>query len=177
MLLILLAQSALALNPPASTQAVSPWSFVLDMNTPNNPADDAPSGVFGDPYAQMNLDIADCGTLEQPSSQPKPPDACGTLDVDLADTGFWLYYDGDAADAPPGGWNASNSWWRNRLIFRYAAGSMTFLGRYRQNPAHPDCLDTDPCPSGTRKFCGSLKAADGPTVFSGGKFNACLSPL
>lgn len=168
--------SAWALNPPSVDQSVHTWTYRLDMNTPDDTTDDLVSGMFFDPTAVINVDIPNCNSITQPTNQPKPPEGCGTLEVSAGGSGFWLYYDGDNADAPPGGWNAGNQWWRNRLILRYGNDNLTFLGRYRLDPAHPECVTTDPCGAGSVKFCGTVSAFVDTIPYSGGQFEFCVQP-
>lgn len=167
--------AAMALNPPAAAQDIYWFHAVFDMNTPADPSDDIVTGPFTIPTGDLETP-ASCSGFTQPPSQPKSPEACGgsTLDIALS-PGYWLYYDGDAADAPPGGWNAGNQWWRNRLILRYESGDLLFMGRYRPNPAHPDCPTTDACPTGV-KFCGPVVASYEGATWSEGGFEACMQP-
>ncbi len=166
---------AWALNPPAVPQALSDWNYVFDMNTAD-PSDDGTTGFFVEPTGQMAISL-DCSDFDQPVGQPKPPDGCGVLDPDPGDPGFWLYYDGDGVDAPPGGWNQANRWWRNRLILRVADDTITYFAKPVTDPTSAACADPSPCPSGSLKFCGFLNATDGGgTSWSGGSFSACIAP-
>ncbi len=170
-----LPRSASALNPPNAAQDIYRFFATFDNNTPNDPTDDMETGFSSIPTGDL-ASPSSCGAFVQPPGQPKAPDACGTSTLEIAlSPGYWLYYDGDAADAPSGGWNASNQWWRNRLILRYENGDLLLLGRYRPNPAHPDCPTTDPCPTGV-KFCGPLVASWEGAVWSEGSFEACMQP-
>lgn len=171
------AQPALALNPPPVDQELFQWTFELDMGTPDNPSDD---WISTDAYGPLTgeLRVAPvCGSFEQPANQPKPPDGCGTFTAGASELGFWLFYDGDSADAPPGGWNSGNRWWRNRIIYRYHDDSHLLLGVYRANPAHPTCRTTTACPAGSVKFCGDMTASVSGFQWSGGAFEMCARPL
>ncbi len=166
---------ALALDPPNNPQTLADWVYVLDVNTPD-PTDDIWSTDWSTPTGQMDTDMSpvSCTGLDLPPNQPKNPDACGSLDIVPGGAGYWLYYDGDAADAPPEGWNSANRWWRDRLILKYADDNLLFLGRYRANAAHPDCPTTDACGTGAVKFCGPVYAQVEGIPWSGGAFEFCV---
>lgn len=173
--LALVCSPAVALDPPQNPQDVVSWNYVLDMNTAD-PADDLTTGFYIEPTGVMAIG-ADCTDFTQPPGQPKAPEGCGVFTPDPGDPGYWLYYDGDSADAPPGGWNASNRWWRNRLVLRVANDQLTFLGKPVANPASGTCADPSPCPGGSLKFCGEVLATDEfGTPWSGGAFSACVVP-
>jgi hypothetical protein len=171
------AQPALALNPPPVTQQLFQWTYELDMGTPDNPNDDWVSSDWI-PNITEELRVAPvCGSFPQPPNQPKPPEGCGTFTEGGQEAGYWLFYDGDAADAPPGGWNGGNSWWRNRIILRYDSDILLYLGTYRANPAHPTCRTDTACPAGSVKFCGDLSATVNGSEWSAGKFEFCSRSL
>jgi hypothetical protein len=169
---------AWALNPPAVPQSVFDWNYVFDMNTPD-PADDGATGFGVQPTGAMAIS-ANCSDFVQPPNQPKAPEGCGVFTPDPGDPanpGYWLFYDGDTADAPAGGWNVNNRWWRNRLILRVANNQITYLGKPVASPTTASCTDPTPCPTGALKFCGTLQAVDGSgSQWSGGTFSACIAP-
>lgn len=165
---------AWALNPPPVDQRLTEWSYVLDMNTAD-PSDDWVSADYFWPEGALHVDVADCTSLDLPPNQPKVPEGCGSLLLNGQVFGYWLYYDGDAADAPVGGWNSGNRWWRNRLIFRTTDTNLVMAGLYVTNPEDPACLTTAPCTGGI-KFCGTATASVQGVAYSGGGFETCSQP-
>ena len=172
---VFLAQPAVALNPPANDQDLFQWTYALDMNTLDDTSDDFVSSDFID-FTGVLRTAGSCAGFDQPVNQPKAPEGCGTFTGLGAELGFWLYYDGDSADAPPGGGNSGNAWWRNRIILRYWNDNLLYVGKYRSNPAHSTCYSTTACPAGSVKFCGELTAADDGVTWSTGTFEFCSQP-
>ncbi len=171
----LVSASALAVNPPPVDQELFQWTYALDLGTLDDTSDDLVSSDWIDFTGVLRVS-GSCAGLTQPNNQPKAPEGCGTFTGMGSELGYWLFYDGDAADAPPGGWNAGNAWWRNRIILRYWNDNLLYVGKYRANPAHSTCWSDTPCPSGAVKFCGELSAQDSGVEWSTGTFEFCAQP-
>lgn len=167
--------SAHALNPPPVDQSITEWEWFYDMGTPNDTSDDVGSSFLLDVSATMTV-AEDCSVFEQPPNQPKSPEGCGQFTVNTGQTGVWLYYDGDAADAPPGGWGGK-AFWRDRLIVRYNEYDAIWLGKYYSNPQSSACLTQTVCTTGV-KFCGEARLKDEfDNEISSGRFDFCSAPL